>query len=76
MEVVGVEFIALNHHIVVATFSATRRWSAPLGHTTEIPMISSNDYINNYKCIKCVVKCLIKQPWTVRTCTPDGPRGR
>jgi hypothetical protein len=48
----------------------------PCTSTTEIPMVSSNGYINDYKCFKYVVRCQIKQSRVVRSCTPDGPRGR
>jgi hypothetical protein len=44
--------------------------------TTEIATVNSNSYINGYKCIKYVVRCQIKQSQMVRSCTPDGPRGR
>jgi hypothetical protein len=63
--------------------SANRGRPAPLARTvcpytstTKIKTVSSNDDINGYKCIKCVVRCQIKQSWTVRSCTPDGSRGR
>jgi hypothetical protein len=45
----------------------------PFTSTTEIAMVSSNGYINSYKCIICVVKCHIKQSRTVQSCTPDSP---
>jgi hypothetical protein len=47
----------------------------PCTSTTEIATVNSNDYINGYKCIKCVVRCQIKQSRMVRPCTPDDPRG-
>jgi hypothetical protein len=63
--------------------SADRGRSAPLVRTVrpctstaEIATVSSNGYINGYKCIKCVVRCQIKQSQTVRSYTPDSPRGR
>jgi hypothetical protein len=44
----------------------------PCTSTTEIATVSSNDYINGSKCIKCVVRCQIKQSRMVWTCTLDG----
>jgi hypothetical protein len=87
MEVVGVVFIANNHFLVVAFFLLTTdgpcpwsRRSMPLVRTVcpctsmaEITTDNSNSYINGYKCIKCVVRCQIKLPRTVRLCTTDGP---
>jgi hypothetical protein len=53
-----VVFIATNHFLVIASFSAYYGQSAPLVRTvlpctsmTEIAMVSSNGYINGYKCI-------------------------
>jgi hypothetical protein len=63
--------------------SATRGWSTLLTQmvrsytsTTENATININSYINDYKCIKCVVRCDIKQSRTVQLYTPDGPRRR
>jgi hypothetical protein len=39
--------------------------------TIEIATISNN----GYKCIKCVIRCQIKQSQAVQPCTADGPRG-
>jgi hypothetical protein len=71
-EVVGVVFIALNHHIVIANFlphangPCPRSDGPPFTSTTGIAMVSSNDYINGYKCIKCIIRCQIKQSQTIR----------
>jgi hypothetical protein len=66
MEVVGVVFIATNYFLVVAPFLDRGR-SAPLVQTlrpctstAEIATVSSNGYINSYKCIKCVIRCQIE----------------
>jgi hypothetical protein len=66
MEVIHVVFIAPNHHIAVANFSATRELFAlvartirPCRSTTEITVVNSNNYINDYNCIKCIVRCQI-----------------
>jgi hypothetical protein len=63
--------------------SANRGWSVPLVQTvrpytstTEIATVSSNGYINDYKCIKCIARCQIKQSRTVWSCTPNGLRGK
>jgi hypothetical protein len=72
MDVVGVVFIATNHFLVVAHFLPTAN-SPSCTSTAEIATINSNGYINGYKCIKCVVRCLIKQSRTDRSCTSDGP---
>jgi hypothetical protein len=55
MEVVGVVFIASNHFLVVAPFSADSGRSAPLvwtvcpcTSTAEIATVTSNVYINRY----------------------------
>jgi hypothetical protein len=47
----------------------------PCTSTAEIVTVSSNSYINGYKCIKCVIRCQIKQSRMVRSYTPDGPQG-
>jgi hypothetical protein len=67
MEVVEVIFIALNHFLAIAIFSATRGRSASVGwtvcpciSTARIATFSNNGYINGYKCIKYVVRCQIK----------------
>jgi hypothetical protein len=67
MEVVGIVFTATNHFLVVASLLSTvdgpRSWfgrSAPAHQQLEIATVSSNGYINDYKCIICVVKCQIK----------------
>jgi hypothetical protein len=67
MEVVGFVFIATNHFLAFVSFLATadssRPWSgqsAPCTSTAEIATVSSNSYINGYKCIKCMVRCHIK----------------
>jgi hypothetical protein len=39
----------------------------------EIATVNSNGCINDYKCIKCAVRCQINQSQTVRPCTLDGP---
>jgi hypothetical protein len=71
-----VVFIATNHFLPVAHFlpiaDGPRFWPRPCTSTTEIGTDNSNDYINGYKCIKCVVRCQIKQSRTVRPCTPDS----
>jgi hypothetical protein len=41
----------------------------PCTSTAEIATVNNNGYINDYKCIKCVVRCQIKQSRTVRPCT-------
>jgi hypothetical protein len=63
--------------------STTRGWSAllaqmvrPYTWMAEIAMVCNNGYMNGYKCIKCVIRCQIKQSRTIRTCTLDGPWGR
>jgi hypothetical protein len=48
----------------------------PCTSTAEITMVMSNSYINDYKCIKYVVRCQTQQSRTVRPCAPDGPRRR
>jgi hypothetical protein len=66
MEVVGVVFIATNHLPVVAHFLQPRTVCAlgsdgpSLQSTTKIATVSSNGYIDDYKCIKHVVRCQIK----------------
>jgi hypothetical protein len=58
MEVVGVVFIATNHFLAVAHFLPAA--DSPLfvpAHQPLKSMVSSNSYINGYKCIKCVVRC-------------------
>jgi hypothetical protein len=50
MEMVRVVFIATNHFLVVALVLPTVD-SPPLRSTTEIATVSSNNYINGYKCI-------------------------
>jgi hypothetical protein len=64
MEVVGVVFIATNNFLAIAHFSANRGWSTLLARKFrsctsigEIATVSSNSYINGYKCIKCVIRC-------------------
>jgi hypothetical protein len=64
MEVVAVLFIATNHFLVVASFLPTVGRSTLLVRkvrlctsTAEIATVSSNGYINGYKCIKCVIRC-------------------
>jgi hypothetical protein len=88
--VVGHVFIATNHFLAIAIFlplaDGPRSWPAwsvllartvcPCASTTEIATINNNNYINDYKCIRCVVRCQIRQSWMVWLCTPDGPRGR
>jgi hypothetical protein len=78
-----VVFIATNHFLTVAPFLSTaggpHSWSgrsAPCTSTTEIATVSSNGYINDYKCIKCVVRYQTVQSRTVQLCTLNGPRGR
>jgi hypothetical protein len=63
--------------------STTRGWSALLARTVrpctwmaKIAMVYNKGYMNGYTCIKCVIKCQIKQSRTIRTCTLDGPWGR
>jgi hypothetical protein len=58
MEVVGVVFIATNHFLAVAPFSAEHGRSAalvrtvcPCTSTAEIATVNNNGYINGYKCI-------------------------
>jgi hypothetical protein len=81
MDVVGVVFIATNHFLIIALFlppwtvCALVRMVHPCTSTAEIATVSSNDYINGYKCIKSVVRCQPEQSQTVRPCTPDDPRG-
>jgi hypothetical protein len=67
MEVVGVVFIATNHFQPVDLVLPTADGPCPLVRTvrpctsmSEIATVSSNSYINGYKCIKCVVRCQIK----------------
>jgi hypothetical protein len=54
-------------------FAPLVRTVRPFTSTTEIATVSSNGYINGYKCIICVVQCQIKQSQTVWSCTSDGP---
>jgi hypothetical protein len=63
--------------------SANRGWSAllvrtvrPYTSTTEIPTVSSNDYINGYNALNVSSDVRKRQSRTIRSCTPDGPRGR
>jgi hypothetical protein len=75
--VVGVVFIALNHHLAVATFlphvDGSRFRS---GRSASIAMVSYKGYINDYNHIKCVVRCHIKPDVDGPVVPPDGPRGR
>ena len=76
--VVGVVFIALNHHIVVASFlplvdgprDESRR-SAHAGSTT-----NHNGRFNGYNRIKCVVRYQINPDADDLVVPPDSPRGR
>jgi hypothetical protein len=63
--------------------SVNRGWTTllvrtirPYTSTIEIATVSSNGYINIYKCINCIIGCQIKQSQTVWSYTLDGPRGR
>jgi hypothetical protein len=56
-------------------FMFLARTVRPFTSTSEIATFSSNNYINGYKCIKCVVICQIKKSQTVQPCTLGGPRG-
>jgi hypothetical protein len=58
MKVVGVVFIATNHFLAVAHFLPTVDSSLSVpAHQPLKSMVSSNNYINGYRCIKCVVRC-------------------
>jgi hypothetical protein len=59
-------------------FSTIHEWSTPLDRivrpytsTAGNTMVRINGYINDYKCIKCIVRCQIKQPWTIRKDTKN-----
>jgi hypothetical protein len=80
--VVGVVFIAFNHHIVVASFlpladgpRAESRRSAHAGSTTNHNG-RFNGYINDYNCIKYVVRYQINPDADDPIVPPDSPRGR
>jgi hypothetical protein len=56
MEMVGIVFIATNHFLVVAlvlpiTVAPLVRTVRPCTSTAEIATVSSNSYINDYRCI-------------------------
>jgi hypothetical protein len=77
MEVVGVEFIALNDHIAVAKFlqlvdgpRLKVGWSVPAHQRLETT-VNNNSYASDYKCIKYVIRCQIKQARTVREDTKN-----
>jgi hypothetical protein len=57
MEVVGVVFIATNHFLAVAFSLVTADGPHSCASMAEIAMVNNNDYINDYKCIKCVIRC-------------------
>jgi hypothetical protein len=48
----------------------------PCTSTTEIPTVSSNVYINDYNALNASSDVKERQSRKVRSCTPDGPRGR
>jgi hypothetical protein len=79
MEVVGVEFIALNHHIALAKFmplaDGACLWaarSAPTHQRLEIQQSA----VTTISALNVSLDVKIKHSWTVRPCTPDGLRER
>jgi hypothetical protein len=48
----------------------------PCTSMAKIPTISSNVYINGYNALNVSSDVRERQSWTVRSCTPDDPRGR
>jgi hypothetical protein len=49
-------------------FAPSVRTVCPYISTTGFPTVSFNDKINGYNRIKCVIRCQIKQTWTVWSC--------
>jgi hypothetical protein len=71
--------MTINHFLAIGHFACERsiilaRTVRSFTSTAEIATISINGYINGYKFIKYVVGYQIKQPQTVLSCTPKGPR--
>jgi hypothetical protein len=69
--VVGVVFIATNHFVAVAPFCQPRT-VRPCRSTAENATVSSNGYI----AFNASSDVRQRQSRLVRSCTPDGPRGR